>query len=386
MSLAAAPELTVQSSIAASAMAPSMTRLAGQLYDVARRIGHADPLAHGALQAVVAALHSHPDPRATGLMVFAKAMAERLSDATAEVANLYLRRFEVPQIQLFNLLGQHVPMARMATRIANDVLTQALQGEAHPALIDVGMGTGRQFSALLTELAAADRLPRVLTVVGIEPSAPALAQAEEILEAQALRLGVTLHFHGFASTAEALSPADWARIAALCASAPVINAAFALHHIADDAAGLDQRNAVLARLAALHPRCLVLAEPDVNHFEPRYAERFSHCITHFGAVFRVLDALPLQQAERDALKVGFFGREIADILGAPEGQRSERHEPAEQWAWRLLSAGFNVKTPTVALPDSGHPTIRAQLRDDHVVITGAGEPLVALLVATPARA
>jgi hypothetical protein len=363
--------------------APSLATLTRHLHDVARRIGHADALAAFALPAVIAQLRAHPDPRATGLMIFAKAMAERLSDSTAEVASLYLRRFEVPQIQLFNLLGQHVPMARMATRIANDLLATAIAGQPHPTLIDIGIGTGRQFSALLDELAAAGTLPPALTVIGIEPAEDALARAREMLEAQAARLGVALRFVGLAAGVESLAEADWARIAATCTAPPAINAAFALHHIADAADGGDRRNAALQRLAALRPACLVLAEPDVDHLEHDYATRFGHCITHFGAVFRVLDALPLQQGERDALKVGFFGREIADILGSAEAQRSERHEPAERWMRRLQATGFEPAAPDVALPDSGQPTIRAQRRDGHIAITGAGEPLVALIAARP---
>lgn len=353
------------------------------LHDLARRMGRGDPSVGASLLTLCRTLAEHPDPRATGLLVFAQAMSERLSDRGADAANLYLRRYEVPQIQLFNLLGRHVPLASMATRMANDALAQAIAGEAHPTLIDIGMGTGRQFAVLLDDLAAADALPQALTVIGIEPAAAALAQAQELLEAQAARLGLPLHFHGYAKAAEALNAAEWSEIADRCNSTPALNAAFALHHIADDAYGCEQRNSVLTRLAALRPRCLVIAEPDVDHFEPRYAERFRNCFAHFGAVFRVLDALPLQQAERDALKVGFFGREISDVLGRPEAQRSERHETAERWMQRLRVSGFRIEAPTGALPDSGHPTVRAQPRDGHIAITGAGEPLVSLMVATP---
>ena len=365
---------------------PSLNQLVAQLHEVAHRIGRAEGSASAALRSLMDQLQGHPDPRCTGLMVFASAMAERLADANVETANLYLRRFAIPQIELFNLLGKHVPMARMATQIANQVLAQSIIGEAHPTLIDVGIGTGRQFSALLDDLAGRSALPPALTIVGIEPAADALNQARLHLMTQAARLGVQLRFLGFPKAAEALGEDDLARIAGACHSAPAINAAFALHHIADDAQGRDQRNAVLRRLHALQPRCLVLAEPDVDHHEPRFFQRFRNCFAHFGAVFQVLDALPVRQAERDALKVGFFGREIADILGTPEGLRSERHESAAAWFQRLSATGFAVRTAGVALPASGHPAVAAEQRGLRVALTGGSDSLVSIFVAAPRKA
>lgn len=363
----------------------TLSGLVVQLHDVAHRIGQADRSAGAALTALLARLQAHPDPRCTGLVVFASALAERLADANADAANLYLRRFEVPQIELFNLLGRHVPMVRMATRIANGLLAEAIAGDEHPALVDMGIGTGRQFMALIDELAAAGRLPRAMTVVGIEPAADALAQARSGLEAQAARLGFTLQFHGVASTAEAMDDTAWQQVAAACGSAPAVNASFALHHIADDAQGRDQRNRVLARLRALQPRCLVLAEPDVDHLEPRFFERFRHCFAHFFGVFQVLDALPLRQAERDALKVGFFGREIVDILVTPEALRTERHECAASWLQRLAATGFAVQAPDEdTLPPSEHPAMGVAARGRRIALTGQGQPLVSVFHAVPA--
>ena len=366
-----------------TAPADSLNSLVVQLHDVAQRIELADPLVSSRLQALMSRLQRHADPRCTGLMVFASAMAERLADANVEAANLYLRRFEVPQIELFNLLGRHVPMAAMATRMANDVLARAIQGDMHPSLIDVGIGTGRQFAALLDQLAAAGTLPPAMTVVGIEPAADALAQARQSLLAQAARLGMALHFHGFSAAAEALDSAAWQQIGAVCTTSPAINAAFALHHIADDAQGRDQRNAVLRRLHALQPSCLVLAEPDVDHLEQRFFQRFRNCFAHFGAVFQVLDALPLRQAERDALKVGFFGREIVDILGTPDMLRSERHESAAAWFQRLAACGFALRPAAVPLAASVHPAVAAEQRGLRVVLTGGQQALVSIFFAEP---
>lgn len=364
---------------------PSLNVLVALLHDVARRIGEDDPTARPLLRGLIAELQAHADPRSTALMVFAQALAARLADdGSVAQANLYLRRFEVPQITLFNLLGRHVPMVGMATRLANAVLARSMQGQAHPVLVDVGIGTGRQFVALLDDLGAQSRLPRELTVVGIEPAADALDQAGQALAEAAARHGVNLHFHAVPCSAEAMSDAQWAQVAALCHQAPSVNASFALHHIADDAQGQDQRDAVLRRLHALQPRELVLAEPDADHLEPRFFPRFRQCFAHFGAVFEVLDALPLQQSERDALKVGFFGREIHDVLATPEALRSERHESAASWLQRLQGTGYRLCEPGVALPESGHPAVTAEPRGPRVSLRGGGQSLVSIFVARPA--
>ena len=365
-----------------AASTPRHADLVRELHEAAALVDAGDATADAALRRLMASLQAHPDPRCTGLYVFAAALAQRLAGAAQQIANLYLRRFEVPQIQLFNLLGRHLPMAAMATRIANDALAAAMAGQAHPTLIDVGIGTGRQFALLLGELAQAGALPRRLTVIGIEPSRSALDQARATLAAVAAGLGVELQFHAHAASAEALSDADWQAIADACTERPLINAAFALHHIADDAQGAEQRSAVLRRLRQLDPACLLLAEPDVDHVEPRFLPRFANCFAHFGAVFAALDALPLTQAERDALKVGFFGREIADILASPEAQRSERHEPAARWQRRLQAAGFALQPASRPLPVDDSACALASQRPGHVAIQAGGTSVVAVFVAS----
>jgi hypothetical protein len=108
-------------------------------------------------------------------------------------------------------------------------------------------------------------------------------------------------------------------------------------------------------------------------------------MTHFGAVFDTLDRLPLAQADRDALKVGFFGREIGDILGTPEGQRSERHESARQWQQRLQHTGFAL-CPAAAQPDpalAAAAAVHIRQHASHTSLDASDEPVVALFLARP---
>ena len=367
----------------AAAQRKDSAALAQALHGMAKQIAAGDPAAAQGLAALMQQLQQHPDPRCTGLMVFASALAQRVSGDMAQTANLYLRRFEVPQIELFNLLGRCMPLVHQATRLANETIAAAMQGQDHPTLIDVGIGTGRQITVLLDELFAQGRLPKALTVIGIEPGTAALAQAERLLRERAATLGLSLQFHGIAACSEALGAADWQTLRSLCPSRPIINGAFALHHIADDEQGRDQRQRVLRELLALDPLSLVLIEPDVDHLQPQLLPRFEACFAHFGAVFALLDQLPLTQAERDALKVGFFGREIHDVLGTAEALRTERHETVGAWLKRLDAVGFVPQRPQQAPVQP--EVIQVQAHPSHLSLNVGSQPVLALLVAVPRR-
>lgn len=354
-----------------------------QLHRLARAVAGKTPGVRAALQHWLDGLQGAQDPRHVGLYVFGAALAQRLAGQTAAQANLYLSRFEVPQIELFNLLGRAVPFVGLATQVCNQALRQALSQQAHPVLIDVGIGTGRQVLHLLPQLAAQGT--RSLTVIGIEPSGWALQVAQADLTQCAESLGISLHMVPIEGSVEALDATAWHAIRTACAGTqPVVNASFALHHIADTPTA-DGRQQVLALLHALEPALLVLAEPDVDHLEPALYARFRNCWAHFSAVFATLDQLPLRQAERDAPKVGFFGREIADILGQPEGQRSERHESAASWLRRLTAAGFDVQVGNAPAALQQGP-VRLVQRAYHLSLDAGDEPVVALFTARPHHA
>lgn len=359
-----------------------------ELHRLARAVDARSPGVRAGLQQWLDGVQRSDDPRHVGLYVFGAALAQRLDGRTAAEANLYLRRYERTQIELFNLLGRALPFVGLATAVCNQAIAQACRGARSAVLIDVGIGTGRQLLQLLPTLAAQGL--RELTLIGIEPAEAALRMAQTQLEAAGRELGLALRMLPVLGSVEALEEGQWALIRGLCSgAAPIINASFALHHVDDDGQGRDQRHCVLQRLRELDPALLVLAEPDVDHLETALYPRFRNCFAHFSAVFDTLDRLDLSQAERDALKVGFFGREIADILGQPEGRRSERHESASQWLRRLVDAGFDVTVDDEAVTVVAGATqgpVQLRRRAYHCSLEAGGEPVVALFCARPQRA
>jgi hypothetical protein len=307
-----------------------------RLYALVEAIVRDDELlAHRRLADLTRALESTPPREALRFHIFARALSRHLSRAPDSAGNLYLAPFDVRQIRLFDLLARGLPSVAQATCEANRILLSFCRRRAAVTLVDVGIGEGRQLAALLRQMASSAHLPRRIAIVGIEPCPRSLTTARATLEAVAREEGLALDFHEVQGEIEHLSPADWQRVQRLGAGA-IVNASFALHHIRKS----DERDQVLRRLRALEPEALILTEPDVDHFDPDLRRRFHSCWVHFRATFDLIDASQLDDDEKDLLKAGFFGREIGDILGSPEADRCERHEPLDGWRRRLDQAGF----------------------------------------------
>ncbi|XXF77797.1 GAI protein [Myxococcaceae bacterium GXIMD 01537] len=311
-------------------------------------------------------------------LLFAAAVARRLGGDQAEAINLYLRRYEQPQIDLFNLLAERMPLASMAGSIANELLAGFLENEEEAALLDVGIGTGRQEVLLLQMLAERGRLPRRLTIIGVEPSLPSLRRAEETLGTLARRLGVALRFHPIARVAEELHARDWALFRRM--SEPLlVNAAFALHHMGASEDGPEARDVLFQRLADLSPRAVVLCEPNSNHHRVPMAERFRNAWRHFSHIFQLLDELDISSQERTAIKM-FFGREVDDIIGTvDDAQRCERHEHAGAWLARLHRHGFTLADGLERIRPPGHPAVAVVPSRGSIGLEYRGETIVAVL-------
>jgi SAM-dependent methyltransferase len=350
---------------------------------VARDIGRGDrDRADRDLTALLAEVGRDPDPRVIDLYVFGAALARRISGTAAAEANLYLRQFDVPQIHLFNLLAVSAPFVGLAGVIANREIQRTASGDQHPTVIDVGIGTGRQVVALLEAMTASETLPAALTVIGIEPSEFCLDLAHQNVADAARKAGLPVTFRPFLRAAEAITFDEWHAIKAACTGRPVINASFALHHVGD-VGGKDVRNDLLRRLRWLDPKLLVLSEPNVHHYEKDFLRRFHNCWEHFRAAFAAVDGTTAALCDKNALKVCFFGREIADILANAEEQRSERHESTASWLARLAETGWDARYDG-ELPDAGE-VITPRKKDGYASLDFRGAPLVSVLCAVPKK-
>ena len=338
--------------------------------DVARRL-----LAH-----LVDHLDADQRPEDLQYYIFASALSRRLaSERTAEI-NLYLRQFGSTQISLFNLLAEHLPTVSLAGPLANALLSRFVGGHEEVTLLDIGIGSGRQETALLYALAAEGRLPKRLNVIAIEPDAGSLIEAQTALWEASVELGFELDFLPVHKLVEELDDADWTYFAGYD-SPLVVHAAFAAHHVRCTDAS-PARDELFRRLRELDPDAVVLAEPNSNHHSSSLRERFLNAWYHFGLTFRLIDRLGVSREESAAMKM-FFAREIDDIVANAEETRCERHENVETWVERLRRAGFTPYADTGFARDfARHDAVRVTAREGYVGLDYADETLVAVICAT----
>ena len=315
-------------------------------------------------------------------LIFAAAVSRRLfSSKPTDEFNLYLRRYEQTQINLFSLLASRLPLVPMAGAIANGLIQELVRGKETFTLLDVGIGVGRQEVALLEAMAEAKTLPRKLTIVGVEPGDSSLRDAQQALDSTAQRLGVELRFIGIAHSAEALSEEHWAMLESL-PGPRVVNAAFAMHHIAWRPEGEDLRDTFFRRLRAWAPAGVVLCEPNSNHHRASLPERFKNCWRHLYFTFQLLEELDISRHEKNSIK-DFFSREVEDIVSTvDEQQRSERHEHVSAWLDRLSRCGFQLKEKRGRVWPSTHPAISVCSERGYVGLEYRGETIVAVICAT----
>lgn len=295
--------------------------------------------------------------------VLAKAMRKHIAGGQSN-EHIYVQQFEIPQIRLFELLIQQLPLATLTQHCANALLMESLKNAENPVLMDIGIGTGMQIVNVLQLLAEqADNQIKQLILVGIEPFADALQTAKKSFNA--LNLPFQLTFIPHIAFIEKMTLAEIRALLPTHYDALVVNASFALHHIREAA----QREAVFGYIRDLAPKAFILSEPVSDHFEPHYATRFHNAVTHYGLVFEVIDSLDITHKEKAALKL-FFSREIDDVLGHTEAVRVEKQYATHQWLELFRTTGFTLEKPisSFEVPAMNGAILRTDLPQRYAVV------------------
>lgn len=304
---------------------------------------------------------------------FVQALQQRLAGQAAP--RLYGQTSRGEQIRRFELLRTQFPFVVVASLLANRAMASAVGGHAEATIVDIGIGNGAQFEALIDVLARDERLPRSLDVVALDPDRRSLQAARERLTAAASRCRIELRFTEVDAPIERALP-ELGRAVRDSRGPRAINAAFALHHI--NPAAAVSRQDVLDAVAGLDPAVFVLTEPHADHATVELATRARNAWVHYGALFRTIDRLAIRRHDADGLK-RFFCREIDDILSAKEPSRQERHEPTTVWVERIRRAGLRLE-PTGGVEDA---LIDVSTREGAIQLSFEGEPLVGIMVAKP---
>jgi GRAS domain family len=320
--------------------------------------------------------------------IVSKALQWQLGYSAAETVdeNLYLANSDIAQIDLFKLLIEELPHVAFAQNVVNDIIIDVCSAHQHIVLIDIGIGTAHQCSTIIRQLAQKSSLIQGITIIGIEPSVESLVAANERLQEVQKETGISLKFHPISDCIENISASTWASLAQQYRHQNiVINASFALHHIKNNEQHPNIREDIFQFLYNFDPIALLLSEPNSDHLNPDFGQRFENCLYHFDLVFKLIDELIISGDEKRALKL-FFGREIKDIIGKQEEFRSERHELATTWVNRLQNANFQLQADYSAYlpPTADFISIRST-PEQFLSFEYQQESLVAVMYAVPAR-
>lgn len=275
---------------------------------------------------------------------FAAALKARLTGDATGVGNLYVdTRDPGDMLNAFEVLAAATPFIRFGHAAANHALLHAIGPAPRVHILDVGLGSGVQWLHLLEAIAHVAPASLSLRLTGVDVPAPGpeplarIKQAGTMLSERASALGISFEFAPVAGLVEEL---DLHTLAGRDHWPLAINAALALHHVPCTDG---RRDAVLARLRALNPVALCLAEPDVEHNALPFGPRVTESIVHYLTVFDALEAtLAAHGVERATLETAFFGREILNIVVGEGDERVERHERHDAWHSRLTRSGFNA--------------------------------------------
>jgi len=319
--------------------------------------------------------------------VFADALKKKLDFNYIEQANVYLGKYddeEDSQIDIFDVLTK-VSLFTYSYQIANPLLAQYIteKGLAEVAYMDLGLGKGSQAIAVMQLVAKSAHPPQKFTVIGLEPVPTSLEAAGAAIREAGKDLPFAVDFVGISKCAEDLSWEEWQDLQQRFGGTVTINAAYSLHHIVSEPHEGDERDRVLRQLYLLNPLGFVLLEGNANHNIDDFFQRFQNCWDLYGNCFDMVDALEqLTDEEKVALKIGFFGREIEDILAEDEmANRHERLEPLSIWAERLVQAGFYLKKDLPDLPPVTHPTLTVRQYRGYVGVEYNHHLLVGVIAA-----
>lgn len=260
----------------------------------------------------------------------------KLIGTTGIDEHIYLKRYEITQIELFNVLIKEFPFVHRGHELANSLICSKLSESTEATIVDIGIGQGIQMVNLLLKLNENEGLKKV-NIIGIEPFTDAL----EVCRTNIAHIEPGLHFsvqfipwHIFI---EEIDEPSLIAFSGYFEGDIFINASLALHHIQS----LETRLKVMSLLRSINPKGIVLIEPNIDHLEPDFYRRFQNCYQHFYHIFQVIDKLNIDQYTKNGLKL-FFGREIEDIIGKHNDDRYEKHEPAFRWIEKLIHSGFLV--------------------------------------------
>lgn len=255
---------------------------------------------------------------------------DAIDGSKEESGNLYS---ENEMLEAFEQFCEKVPLVNFGYNFVSKCINNYSRNYGKIKIIDLGIGSGRQWQAFLNNISTQ------ITLIGVDlPTSNNKNTFKKLTE----------KFRGthinFVPILEAIENTDFSKFIKKEESEfLVINASLALHHILPEIFSSSGRQSVIERIAHLEPDLLTLVEPDSDHNNMSVSSTIIEAMAHYMTVFNALSEHLQDKHILSIIEQSFFGREIKNILSHSDEKRFERHERYEQWEQRLSRAGFELR-------------------------------------------
>ncbi|KAJ0243707.1 DELLA protein RGL3 [Hirschfeldia incana] len=227
------------------------------------------------------------------------------------------------------------PYLKFAHFTANQAILEAVTTARGVHVIDLGIGQGMQWPALMQALALRPGGPPSFRLTGV--GGDGIQQLGWKLAQLAQAIGVEFEFKGL--TVESLTDIEPEMFDTRPESETlVVNSVFELHPVLARPGSIEK---LLETVKAVRPSIVTVVEQEANHNGAVFLERFNEALHYYSSLFDSLeDGVMIPSRDRVMSEV-YLGRQIVNVVAAEGTDRIERHETLDQWRKRLGSAGFD---------------------------------------------
>ncbi|XP_047309012.1 DELLA protein GAI-like [Impatiens glandulifera] len=233
------------------------------------------------------------------------------------------------------------PYLKFAHFTANQAILEAFDGHDCVHVVDFNLMEGLQWPALIQALALRPGGSPILRLTGVGPPSPdgrdSLREIGLRLAELARSVNVRFAFRGVAALRlEDVKP--W-MLQVNPNEVLAVNSIMQLHTLlAADPTRPSRMDSVLEWIKNLNPKIVTVVEPEVDHNQPEFLERFMEALYYYSTIFDSLEVCSNQPDK--ALAEMYIQKQICNVVCCEGSGRIERHETLAKWRARFTRAGF----------------------------------------------
>ncbi|KAL6654484.1 hypothetical protein ACP70R_007949 [Stipagrostis hirtigluma subsp. patula] len=280
---------------------------------------------------------------------FAEGLEARLAGTGSQVyKSLMTKRTSLVEF----LKANHLYLAAccfqmMAIKFSNMTICHAIVGRKKVHIVDYGINYGFQWPSLLEFLGTWEGGTLEVRITGIDLPQPGFRPAARIEETGhrlsncARQFGVPFKFHSIAAKWETVRVDD---LNIDPDEVLIVNSVINFGRLMDegvDIYGPSPRDMVLNNIREMRPDVFILGVVNGSYRAPFFVTRFREALSHYSAMFDMLDATtPRDNEQRLLVERDLIGRCALNVIACEGSDRVERPEAYKQWQARNNRAGL----------------------------------------------